>query len=163
MADPRTVRLTTRTRSANGTRGEAGLLVAAIALFATTNTVLINLISTSRLVYGVSKEEHGMFPQQFSRIHAGRRTPYLAVGLVGAMACVFALIGDIGTVAALANLAMLTLFLLVNASLIRLRYVADRDEPEFKVPINIGRLPLTAVAGFISALALIVFYIGETV
>lgn len=80
MAGSWTIRFATCTCSTNGTRGKAGLFVVAIALFATTNTVLINLISTSRLFSGVSKEEHRMFPQQLSRIHTGRRTPYLAVG-----------------------------------------------------------------------------------
>lgn len=142
---------------------DAGILLAAIALFATTNTVLINLISTSRLVYGVAKEEYRMFPRVLSRVHSSRRTPYLAVALVGVVASTFTLLDDVGTVAALANLAMLTLFVLVNAALIRLRYTSDEDDPEFKAPLNAGRLPLTAVAGLLSALALIVFYLVEMV
>lgn len=142
---------------------QAGVLLAAIALFATTNTVLINLISTSRLVYGVSKEEYRMFPRMLSRVHSSRKTPYLAVALVGVVASAFTLLGDVGTVAALANLAMLTLFVLVNASLIRLRYTSDVADPDFKAPFNVGRLPLTAVAGLLTALALIVFYLVEMV
>jgi APA family basic amino acid/polyamine antiporter len=144
-----------------GVGTEAGLLVAAIALFATMNTVLINLISTSRLVYGVAKEEHRTFPAMLSRVHASRGTPHLAIATVGVLASAFALIGDVGTVAALANLAMLVLFVLVNTALIRIRFTSDAADPEFRAPFNVGRLPLTAVAGALSASALAVFYVAH--
>lgn len=139
----------------------AGRLIAAIALFATTNTVLISLVSTSRLVYGVSKAEHHTFPTAFSRVHPVRKTPHLAVALVGAVAVPFTLLGDVGSVAALANLAMLVLFVLVNASLLRIRLAPGAGEPDFRAPLNVGRVPLTAVAGLASALALIAFYVSQ--
>lgn len=65
----------------------AFVILSAIALFATSNTVLILLISTSRIVYGISKEEYNSFPSVFSRVHQTRKTPYVAITLVSA-ACV---------------------------------------------------------------------------
>jgi amino acid transporter len=76
-------------------------LLAVIALVSTANTVLILLVSTSRLLYGVSKTEYRMFPTGLARVHARRRTPYLAVGLTGAVALPFVLLRDVGVVAGL--------------------------------------------------------------
>lgn len=98
-----------------------------------------------------------MFPRALLRVHSMPRTPYLAIGLVGVIASAFTLLGDVGTVAALANLSMLTLFMLVNASLIQLRYTADATEEAFKAPLNVGRLLLTPIAGLLSTYALIIF------
>lgn len=131
-----------------------------IALFSTTNTVLILQISTSRLLYGVSKVEYQAFPEIFSRVHPTRKTPHYAVGLVGLVTIPFVLLGDIGAVAGLANLVLLLLFVLVNAALLNLRFRQPAADPGFRAPLNVGRLSLTAVAGLLSSLALIVFYVS---
>ena len=146
--------------AAAGWGADAGLLLAVIALVSTANTVLILLVSTSRLLYGVSKTEYRMFPTVLSRVHPRRRTPYLAVGLTGAVALPFVLLRDVGVVAGLTNLVLLVVFVLVNAALIRLRYTAP-DHDWFRVPLSIGRLPLTAVLGVLTSLALIVIYLAD--
>ncbi|WP_135827142.1 APC family permease [Halorussus ruber] len=152
----------------------AGVFLAVVALFSTTNTALINLISTSRLVYGVAESDQRVFPTVLSRVHPDRKTPYFAVALVGVGAVPFALLGDIGTVAELANLAMLTLFGLVNAALLNLRRSGAAEagrtteagnpeatgaSPEFEVPFNVGWVPVTAVLGLLSSVALVGFYL----
>lgn len=80
--------------------------VGAITLFSTTNTVLILLVSTSRLFYGVSKAEYRAFPAVFSRVHPTRRTPHYAVFAVGALTVPFVLLGDVWQVAGVANLLL---------------------------------------------------------
>ena len=134
-------------------------LLGVIALFSTTNTVLIIQISTSRLLYGVSKSEYHVFPELFSRVHPTYRTPHYAVGLVGLVTIPFVFLGDIGVVAGLANLMLLLVFALVNAALLKLRYSRPHVERGFRAPLNVGKLSLTAVGGLLSSLALIVFYI----
>ncbi|WP_254841059.1 APC family permease [Natronomonas marina] len=134
-------------------------VLAVIALFSTTNTVLILQISTSRLLYGVSKAEYDVFPAVFSRVHAARRTPHYAVATVGLLTLPFVLLGDIGLVAGLANLVLLVVFVLVNAALLKLRYARPGLERGFRAPLNVGRLSLTAVAGLLSCLGLILFYV----
>lgn len=140
-----------------GTRGST--LLGAIALFSTTNTVLILQISTSRLLYGVSKSEYHVFPEIFSRVHSSRQTPHYAVMLVGIITIPFVFLGDIGFVAGLANLMLLVVFVLVNAALLKLRYSRPEQERGFRAPLNVGQLSITAVAGLISSLGLIAFYI----
>ena len=138
---------------------DAGLLVAVIALVSTANTVLILLVSTSRLLYGVSKTEYRAAPAVLSRVHPERRTPYLAVAVTGAAALPFVLLGDVGTVAGLTNLALLLVFGVVNAALLRLRF----DEPDhdgFRAPLSVGRLSLTALGGLVTSVALVVVYLA---
>jgi APA family basic amino acid/polyamine antiporter len=134
-------------------------VVGAIALTSTANTVLILLVSTSRLLYGVSKAEYRSFPTLFSRVHATRRTPYLAVALVGGLTLPFVLLGDLGQVAALANAALLVVFVLVNAALLRLRFDRPGDREGFTAPLTVGRLSVTALAGLVTSTGLLVFYV----
>jgi APA family basic amino acid/polyamine antiporter len=141
---------------------EAFVGLSVIALFATANTVLIVLISTSRVVYGVSKEEYNSFPSVFARIHPSRKTPHVAVLLVAAVTIPFALVGDLGFVAGLANLALLTVFVVVNASLLKLRYAGDPQDSGYRAPINVGRFSITALVGLVSSLGLIVFYLVQS-
>ncbi|MFB6196385.1 MAG: APC family permease [Haloplanus sp.] len=135
-------------------------IVGVIALFSTTNTVLILQISTSRLLYGVSKSEYHVFPERFSRIHPSREVPHYAVFAVGLGTLPFVFIGDLGFVAELANLTLLGIFVLVDAALLRLRYTRPDADRGFRAPLNVGRLSLTALAGLLSCLGLIGFYIA---
>lgn len=134
-------------------------VLAAIALFSTMNTVLILQLSTSRLLYGVSKTEYQVFPEILSRVHPSRQTPHYAVILVGITTIPFIFLGDIGLVAGLANLMLLIVFVLVNAALLKLRYSRPTLARGFRTPLNIGQLSLTAVAGLLTCLGLIGFYI----
>jgi APA family basic amino acid/polyamine antiporter len=138
----------------------AASVVAAIALTSTANTVLILLVSTSRLLYGVSKSEYRSFPTLFSRVHPRRRTPHIAVALVGALTVPFALLDDLGAVAALANGALLVVFVVVNGALLALRYARPDDRSGFTAPLTVGRVSVTALAGLLTTLALLVVYLS---
>lgn len=137
----------------------AGSLVGAIALVATANTVLVLLVSTSRLLYGVSKSEYRSFPTLFSRIHAGRRTPYLAVALVAVLTTPFVLARDLELAVGVANAALLVVFVLVNAALVKLRYEDPADRSGFTAPLTVGRLSVTALCGLLTSLGLLGFYV----
>ncbi|MUW14059.1 amino acid permease [Halorubrum sp. CBA1125] len=142
---------------------DAFVVLSAIALFATANTVLILLISTSRVTYGISKAEYNSFPAVFARVHPKRKTPYIAVSLVALVTIPFALMGDLGAVAELANLALLAVFVIVNLSLLKLRYSGDAQETGYRAPLNIGRFSITAFLGLITSVGLILFYLAEAV
>jgi APA family basic amino acid/polyamine antiporter len=139
----------------------AAAVVGAIALTSTANTVLILLVSTSRLVYGVSKSEYRSFPTLFARIHTGRRTPYLAIALTGGVTVPFALLRDLGQVAGLANGGLLVVFVLVNSALLKLRFDEPSARGGFTAPLTVGRLSLTALAGLCASLGLLVFYVSS--
>ena len=73
--------------------GRSGVLIlSVIALFATSNTCLMMLISGSRIIYGMSKIERKVesgsslpldslpiFPSLLAKVHKTRRTPWIAV------------------------------------------------------------------------------------
>lgn len=136
-------------------------IISAIALFSTTNTVLIILISTSRIFYGVSKKQYHSLPDVFAKVHPKTRTPYLAIVAVMLLSMVFSLIGDVGIVAGLTNVFLLTVFLLVNASLLKIRYKKPDEKRGFKAPLNIGKFSVTAALGLVICLALVIFYIFQ--
>ncbi len=79
--------------------------------------------------------------------------------LVGLLTIPFVFLGDIGVVAGIANLMLLIVFVLVNGALLKLRYSRPDVERGFRTPFNVGRLSLTALAGLLTCLGLIVFYI----
>lgn len=127
---------------------EWGFGILIIALFATTNTVLIMLVSGSRILYGVSLDK--ALPGIFSVIHQKRKTPWIAVIVIGALSASFVFIGDIGTVANISVFAIIMVFVLVNLALIWLRYKQPDAERQFRSPINVKKFPVLAALGIIT-------------
>ena len=127
---------------------EWGFGILIIALFATTNTVLIMLVSGSRILYGVALDK--ALPGIFSVIHQKRKTPWIAVIVIGALSASFVFIGDIGTVANISVFAIIMVFVLVNLALIWLRYKQPDAERQFRSPINVKKFPVLAALGIIT-------------
>lgn len=91
-----------------------------ITMFAVANSALINMLMASRLVYGMSRER--VLPSVLGKVHATRRTPYLAIGFTTLLA--FGLIGFVGGVPALGGttaLLLLCVFTVVNVAVLVLR------------------------------------------
>ncbi len=125
-------------------------MLAIIAIFSTANTVLIILLSTSRIIYGMSADKS--LPKILSHIHKKQRTPWVAIIAVALLAIAFALIGDITFVAGATNFAIFITFAVVNAALIGLRYTDSKQKRPFKVPLNIGKFPVLALLGIITSI-----------
>jgi len=95
-------------------------IFAFITMFAVANTALINMLMASRLIYGMGRE--GVLPAVFGRVHAGRRTPYVAIVFTTLLA--FALITFVGEIPALGGttaLLLLCVFVVVNIAVLVLR------------------------------------------
>jgi amino acid transporter len=95
-------------------------IFAFITMFAVANTALINMLMASRLVYGMGRE--GVLPAAFGRVHAGRRTPYVAIAFTTLLA--FALVTFVGEIPALGGttaLLLLCVFVVVNIAVLVLR------------------------------------------
>ncbi|MFH0949135.1 MAG: APC family permease [Candidatus Aenigmatarchaeota archaeon] len=132
----------------------AGLIMSIIALFATSNTVLVTLIVVSRLFYGLANNRS--FPHACARI-GKRGTPYISVFLAMALVIAALFIGNLKTVALLTDIGIFTIYILINLSLIFIRF-HDKKEPPFKSPVNIGRFPVLALLGLLSAAAMFAFF-----
>jgi APA family basic amino acid/polyamine antiporter len=137
--------------------GTAFIILAIIALFSTSNTVLVSLVTTSRMAYGMA-EEKGL-PKFISLIDKKTRTPWVAVFLTMLITILFVLIGDIKLVAEIANLSLFIIFAFVNLALILLRYKKPHMERRFKVPLNIHKFNILAFLGFLSSLFMVYYII----
>ena len=126
---------------------EGGIVLSAIALFATASTVLITLVAGARIFYGMAKD--GSLPSILSRIHSKNGTPWVAVVCIFVTSVGFAFVGDIVIVANIVVFAIVITFAMVNLAVILLRYVKPDIERPFRVPVNIGRFPVLPLFGFV--------------
>jgi amino acid transporter len=106
------------------------------------------MLMASRLLYGMGRE--GVLPAAFGRVHAGRRTPYVAIAFTTLLA--FALITFVGAIPALGGttaLLLLCVFVVVNVAVLVLR--RDRVGHEhFRTPTFLpilGALSCAFLAG----------------
>ncbi len=136
--------------------GNVGVIVlSAIALFATSNTVLMMLIAGSRIMYGMSRER--ALPAALGRVHYATKTPWIAVVLMMMLTSAM-VVFSMGSISAVANIAVFAIFMvyaLVNLSLIWLRYKQPELERPFRSPVRIGWFPVLAGLGFITSLSML--------
>lgn len=126
--------------------GEKGsILLSSIALFATTNTVLITLVAGARIFYGMAKG--GAFPSKFGIVHSKTKTPWIAVLCIMVASAAFTLIGDIVIVANITVFAIVITFAMINLAVIVLRYTEPDIERPFRIPLNIKRFPILPLFG----------------
>ncbi len=128
-------------------------IMSIIALFATSNTVLIMLVVGSRMIYGMANE--GAFPRILSRLNLKTGTPFLAILVTMFSSIIFVFLGDLELVASLTSFGAFITFAFVNVSLIYIRYRRSEWKRPFKVPLNIGKFPITGFLGLLSCLFLV--------
>lgn len=132
---------------ANAAMPGSGLLLSIIALFATANTVIIIMLATSRIIWGMSEQK--ALPKSFSIVHKIRHTPHIAILATTLVTILFALSGNIRTVAEITDIGIFFIFIMINASLIICRYKYPNLKRRFKTPINIGKFPVLAFLGLL--------------
>ena len=125
----------------------AFLIVSIVALFATSNTVLILLIVNSRMIYGMARD--AKLPPALSKI-SRRGTPWLAILTVLILSSVFVLLGNLELVAEITNFGIFVTFASVNLSAIWLRYRQPDLERPFKTPIALANIPIIPLIGLLS-------------
>lgn len=123
-----------------------------IALVSTSNTVLVILIVASRMLYGLSC--NNAMPG-ICKTTGTRGTPYISIIIVTIITSLSLLIGNIKTIASLTDIGIFTVYIFVNAALIKLRYSAKDIERKFKSPINIGSFPVLALFGILTVLLML--------
>ena len=131
-----------------GTNGTAILTV--IALFATTNTVLMMLISGSRIIFGIAKYDKAI-PSILAQVHTSRKTPWLATIFTMAftVSTIILYSGRLADVAAVSVFSISIVFALVNLSVICLRLRQPNLKRPFMSPLKVKKLPILAVLGFV--------------
>lgn len=94
------------------------LFIAVAALFSTSNTLLSNMLGSSRVMAYMGRDVR---PMRWMSTLTERKTPVRALLLILLVACGFAAIGDIEVVARIATITIFLTFLVVDLSVIALR------------------------------------------
>jgi basic amino acid/polyamine antiporter, APA family len=129
-----------------------GWLFAAIACVAITNTCLVQLITMSRIMYGMGRED--VVPRVFSKTHHTRRTPWVAIIATTAVVLVIMLSVGEGGVSTLANATvqfLLAVFAVVCVcGLVLRRDAVDHEHYEApKALLGLGVLVNLALFGYV--------------
>ena len=141
--------------------GTPGALVIIIGgLLATMSSANASILSTSRAIYGVSKD--ALLPGWASRINLKYGTPHVALGLAGGPVIVLAATRQVQLLAEVASFLHLIMYGLICVALIAIR--RDRPEwydPDFVVPggpviPTIGALASFALIAFMNSLSIII-------
>ena len=139
--------------------GRAGaLFIAFAALFSTGNTMLSNMLGSSRVLAYMGRDVR---PIQWMSAVSKRRTPVRALLLILLVACAFAAIGDIEVVARIATITIFLTFLVVNLSVIALRVKQPDLERPYRIPWNIGGVPVSSVLGVLCTLVLLGYAVAS--
>ncbi len=103
-----------------------------IAMFAVSNTALLNFVMGSRLVYGMANQ--GLLPKALAKLHPTRRTPYVAGVALLVILLMLALAGDISSLAKSTSVLLLLCFMIVNIALVVLKSRKDEPKGQFEIP-----------------------------
>ncbi|HEY1100687.1 MAG TPA: APC family permease, partial [Myxococcota bacterium] len=131
----------------------AARALAAIALFATANTALVSLLVTSRLLWGMARD--GRLPTAASALTTKGQTPWVTALACLVVGVLLLPLGGVDAVAGFSSLAALLAFIVVNVTMIRLRFKEPDAERTFRVPISIARVPVLPVTGVVASAALL--------
>jgi basic amino acid/polyamine antiporter, APA family len=126
--------------------GASPVVITAIAITATLNGVVIQIIMASRVLYGLG--EQGSVHPIFARINARTRTPLIATATITGIVLILALGFPLEGLAEWTSRIILVIFALVNMALLLLkRRGTPAPEGSFTVKIWVP------VAGFLTCLA----------
>ncbi|MGE0635618.1 MAG: APC family permease [Bacteroidia bacterium] len=134
--------------------GKTGvIIISVIALFATSNTILSNMLGSSRVLLNMSEETKML--KLFSYVSPKRKTPLAALVLILIITSAFALIGAIETIARIAVIFVFTTFIIVNLSVIVLRIREKGLKRPYRIPLNIKNIPVISVLGILTTFVLL--------
>ncbi|RUQ99714.1 amino acid permease [Legionella septentrionalis] len=115
-----------------------------IAIFAVTNTTLLNYITASRLLYGMA--EARLLPAFLQTVHPRYHTPYVAILFIFPIVFGLGLTGTLKGLAGSTSAIVLTVFSFSSAALIKTKFKEKKQQhrtPVFRVPFFI---PCLAIA-----------------
>jgi APA family basic amino acid/polyamine antiporter len=122
-----------------------GLLAASI-LFIATNA---GMIGVSRLTYSMG--QHRQLPDRLRQLHPRYRTPYIAILLFGAIACLTIVPGQAEFLGKIYAFGAMLSFTIAHVSVTRLRVTQPDVERPYRIPGNIRvrgtELPLLSIVG----------------
>jgi APA family basic amino acid/polyamine antiporter len=103
--------------------GISPIAITLIAIGATLNGIVIQTILASRIIYGMANV--GRLPKGLANLNSRTRTPLLATILVTGCTLIFALFFPINVLAERTSQVVLVVFILINLSLLRIKWRGD--------------------------------------
>jgi amino acid transporter len=107
--------------------GASPATMSLIAIVATLNGIIVQIIMSSRVLYGLARQQG--LPALFGRVSATTRTPLFATAVTTALVLLLALALPLHQLADVTARLTLVVFALVNLSLARLKARATDDPP----------------------------------
>ncbi|WP_034258240.1 APC family permease [Altibacter lentus] len=139
-----------------------GTVLVIVALFATSKTVLSNLLGTSRLLYDIARDSKISWLKKFTTLSGwGKNTPNYAIGALALITIAFGLIGNLKVVASISNIFVFTVFGTVNVALLRFRSKnrTEKEKDVFRIPLNVNNIPIPTVLALLTIIMLFGFNI----
>lgn len=99
--------------------GLSPVVISAIAVVATINGIIAQMVMASRVLYGLA--DQGVLPAALAEVNARTRTPLKATALTAAMVLVLAMTFPLEWLAEMTSRLSLSVFALVNAALYNLK------------------------------------------
>ena len=127
-------------------RGFPPWIMGWIGTLAVFNGALVQFIMASRVLYGLGSQNLAW--PVLARVHARTQTPLLATGLISAAILLLALGFSLERLARFTSFVALVVFLMVNASLWRLKK-DDQARPVFRVPNAVPVIGILLCSGMI--------------
>ena len=132
--------------------GASPRAMSAIAIVATLNGIIVQIIMASRVLYGLARQ--GNLPARLGAVSQKTHTPLVATALTSALVLVLALALPLQHLADLTARMTLIVFALVNLSLVRIK--ARERSKEGHTPAGFVAPAWVPWAGFASCLVLLV-------
>ena len=133
--------------------GTGGALIIVLGgLLATMSSANASILSTSRAIYGVSKD--ALLPSAAERINLKYGTPHVALGMAGGPVVVLAATRQVALLAEVASFLHLVMYGLICVAALAIR----RDEPEWYDPdFRVPGGPVIPALGAVASFGLVAF------
>lgn len=124
-------------------------LFSIIALTATSNGVLIEILMVSRMMYGMA--DRGWLPHQLAHVWLRTHAPVRTTLITGVILLALVIPFDVAELAAAASNVLLSIFIVTNLALMRLHHREPRPDLAIRAPRWIPPLGAIGAAGLLAA------------
>jgi amino acid transporter len=123
-----------------------GVVLLLGGLLSTASALLATIFSSSRVAFAMARDHN--LPAFLGKVHAGKKTPHLAIAATVIIVVLMAVALPIEDVASAADIMFLLVFLQVNVTLVRMRRTHPKLPRGFRVPL----VPLVPALGIATQL-----------
>lgn len=127
--------------------------ISVIALFSTSNSILSNMLGSSRVLRGMTERRPRL--AALARVWPRTGTPVIGLALIAALMAAFTLIGEIRVIALIGNFFIFLTFLIVNACVVVLRIRRPEAKRHFRIRGSVRGVPVLPVVASLLLLVLI--------